>query len=112
MREPGNEARFVLQQDKLHSDKNKTKQDKTSLPQGTQLSTPGDRLHKHRQAFPWHPSWSTRGQTTNMTDKSSHGTHFYICLYVHIYYEVNCDDLSIYILQLVHTMTPVQLSTA
>ena len=30
----------------------------------------------HRQAFPWHPSRSTRGQTTNMTDKSSHGTHF------------------------------------
>ena len=53
-----------------------TKYDKTSLPQGTRLSTPGDRLHKHRQAFPWHPSRSTRGQTTNMTDKSSHGTHF------------------------------------
>ena len=53
-----------------------TKYDKTSLPQGTRLSTPGDRLHKHRQAFPWHPSRSTRGQTTNTTDKSSHGTHF------------------------------------
>ena len=53
-----------------------TKHDKTRLPQGTRLSTPGDRLHKHRQAFPWHPSQSTRGQTTNMTDKSSHGTHF------------------------------------
>ena len=24
---------------------------KTSLPQGTRLLTPGDRLHKHRQAF-------------------------------------------------------------
>ena len=50
------------------------KQDKTSLPQGTRLSTPRDRLHKHRQAFSWHPSWSTRGQTTNMTDKPSLGT--------------------------------------
>ena len=37
-----------LQQNKLHSDKNATKQ--LNLPQGTQLSTPGDRLHKHRQA--------------------------------------------------------------
>ena len=49
---------------------------KQAFPKEPRLSTPGDRLHKHRQAFPWHPSRSTRGQTTNMTDKSSHGAHF------------------------------------
>ena len=33
--------------------------------------TPGDKLHEHRQAFLWHPSQCTRGQTT---DNSFPGT--------------------------------------
>ena len=31
--------------------------------------------HITHTRLPWHPSWSTRGQTTQMTDKPSHGTH-------------------------------------
>ena len=60
---------------------------------GTPLGVPEDRLHEGRtslplvplseyqrtdykyegQAFPWHPSRSTRGQTTSTTDKPSPG---------------------------------------
>ena len=36
------------------------------------LSVPGT---DDRQAFPWHPSQCTRGQTTYTTDKPSHVTH-------------------------------------
>ena len=32
--------------------------------QGAFLGAVGDRLHRHRQAFPWHPSQNTKGQTT------------------------------------------------
>ena len=39
--------------------------------QGAFLGAVGDRLHRHRQAFPWHPSQNTKGQTTLMADKPS-----------------------------------------
>ena len=45
-----------------HQEIDYTKTDKPSP--GTPLGAPGDRLHKDRQAFPWHPSRSTRRQTT------------------------------------------------
>ena len=45
-----------------HQETDYTKTDKPSP--GTPLGAPGDRLHKDRQAFPWHPSRSTRRQTT------------------------------------------------
>ena len=45
-----------------HQETDYTKTDKP--PPGTPLGAPGDRLHKDRQAFPWHPSRSTRRQTT------------------------------------------------
>ena len=45
-----------------HQETDYTQTDKPSP--GTPLEAPGDRLHKDRQAFPWHPSRSTRRQTT------------------------------------------------
>ena len=45
-----------------HQETDYTMTDKPSP--GTPLGAPGDRLHKDRQAFPWHPSRSTRRQTT------------------------------------------------
>ena len=57
-----------------HQETDYTKTDKPSP--GTPLEAPGDRLHKDRQAFPWHPSRSTRRQTTYVqTDKPSPAWH-------------------------------------
>ena len=70
-----------------HQETDYTKTDKP--PPDTPLGAPGDRLHKDRQAFPWHPSRSTRRQITqtslplaplsehqetDYTDKPSPGT--------------------------------------
>ena len=44
----------------------------TDIPfPGASLRTPGDRQHVDKQAFPWHPS--TKGQTTQRTDKYAEG---------------------------------------
>ena len=52
---------------------NQTTQWQTSLSRSLSWSSMG-RLHRRRQAFPWHPSQSTRGQTTQITDKLYPGT--------------------------------------
>ena len=41
---------------------------------GASLSTPGDRQHVDKQAFPWDSSEYTRVQTTQRTDKPSPST--------------------------------------
>ena len=56
--------------DYMHSDK--TRQNKPS-PRSPTFDSWGQ--YKHRQAFPWHPSRSTRDQTTNMTDMTACGTY-------------------------------------
>ena len=43
---------------------------------GASLSTPGDRQHVDKQAFPWDSSEYTRVQTTQRTDKPSPSTLF------------------------------------
>ena len=53
----------------------KTQQNKPS-PRNPAFDSWGTGYINTDKPFPWHPSRSTRGQTTNMTDKSSHGTHF------------------------------------